>query len=146
MRTIPEKETLTVEFKSDCSGYSDTDLVDEIVGMANTQGGDLYLGVEDNGEITGFDSTGYLMNHTKRQENGKYKYTPESATKLLNSSLKVKGSKKVFIPTDFGTEIFAYEYHCVAPDNQEILVYIDPKTGTEAEILILLTSCSRFTV
>ena len=53
MRTIPEKETLTVEFKSDCSGYSDTDLVDEIVGMANTQGGDLYLGVEDNGEITG---------------------------------------------------------------------------------------------
>lgn len=53
MRTIPEKETLTVEFKSDCSGYSDTDLVDEIVGMANTQGGDLFLGVEDNGEITG---------------------------------------------------------------------------------------------
>ena len=34
-------------------GYSDADLVDEIVGMANTQGGDLYLGVEDDGEITG---------------------------------------------------------------------------------------------
>ena len=92
----------------------------------------------DNGEITGFDSTGYIMNHTKREENGKYKYTLESAEKLLNSSLKVKSSKKVFIPTDFGTEIFAYEYHCVAPDNQEILVYIDPKTGAEAEILILL--------
>ena len=41
MRTIPEKETLTIEFKSDRSGYSDADLVDEIVGMANTQGGDL---------------------------------------------------------------------------------------------------------
>ena len=53
MRTIPKMETLTVEFKSDQSGYSDNDLVDEIVGMANTQGGDLYLGVEDNGEITG---------------------------------------------------------------------------------------------
>ena len=53
MRTIPEKETLTIEFKSDRSGYSDADLVDEIVGMANTQGGDLYLGVEDDGEITG---------------------------------------------------------------------------------------------
>ena len=37
MRTIPEKETLTIEFKSDRSGYSDADLVDEIVGMANTQ-------------------------------------------------------------------------------------------------------------
>ena len=53
MRTIPEKESLTIEFKSDRSGYSDADLVDEIVGMANTQGGDLYLGVEDDGEITG---------------------------------------------------------------------------------------------
>lgn len=49
MRTIPEKESLTIEFKSDRSGYSDADLVDEIVGMANTQGGDLYLGVEDDG-------------------------------------------------------------------------------------------------
>ena len=53
MRTIPKKETLTVEFKSDQAGYSDSDLIDEIVGMTNTQGGDLYLGVEDNGEITG---------------------------------------------------------------------------------------------
>ncbi len=53
MRTIPEKETLIIEFKSDRSGYSDSDLIDEIVGMTNTQGGDLYLGVEDNGEITG---------------------------------------------------------------------------------------------
>ncbi len=53
MRIIPEKETLTIEFKSDQSGYSDTSLVEEIVGMTNTQGGDLYLGVEDNGEITG---------------------------------------------------------------------------------------------
>ena len=92
----------------------------------------------DNGEITAFDSTGYLMNHTKRDVTENYKYTLESGRKLLNSSLKVKSSKKVFIPTDFGTEIFAYEYHCVAPDNQEILVYIDPKTGAEADILILL--------
>lgn len=53
MRLIPEKETLTIEFKSDRAGYSDIDLVEAIVGMANTQGGDLYLGVEDNGEITG---------------------------------------------------------------------------------------------
>ena len=29
MRTIPEKESLTIEFKSDRSGYSDADLVDE---------------------------------------------------------------------------------------------------------------------
>ena len=53
MRTIPMKEDLIVEFKSDIKRYSDTDLIDEIVGMTNTKGGTLYLGVEDNGEITG---------------------------------------------------------------------------------------------
>ena len=47
------KEDLIVEFKSDVKGYSDSDLVDEIVGMTNTKGGDLYLGVEDDGTITG---------------------------------------------------------------------------------------------
>lgn len=53
MRTVPEKENLIVEFKSDRKKYSDSDLVDEIVGMANTKGGTLYLGVEDDGTITG---------------------------------------------------------------------------------------------
>ena len=53
MRTIPNKEDLIIEFKSDLKRYPDNDLIDEIVGMANTKGGTLYLGVEDNGNITG---------------------------------------------------------------------------------------------
>ena len=53
MRTIPSKEDLIVEFKSDIKGYPDSELIDEIVGMTNTKGGTLYLGVEDDGEITG---------------------------------------------------------------------------------------------
>lgn len=53
MRKIPEKETLTVEFKSDKKKLSDNDLIEAIIGMTNTDGGCLYLGVEDNGEITG---------------------------------------------------------------------------------------------
>lgn len=53
MRKIPEKETLTVEFKSDKKKLSDNDLIEAIIGMANTDGGCLYLGVEDNGQITG---------------------------------------------------------------------------------------------
>ena len=53
MRTIPYKEDLITEFKSDLKRYPDNDLIDEIVGMANTKGGNLYLGVEDNGQITG---------------------------------------------------------------------------------------------
>ena len=53
MRTIPTKETLEIEFKSDVKSYPDRDLVEEIVGMTNTVGGVLFLGVEDDGTITG---------------------------------------------------------------------------------------------
>lgn len=52
-RTVPNKETLTVEFKSDLKKYSDTNLFEDVVAFANTEGGDLYLGVEDDGMITG---------------------------------------------------------------------------------------------
>ncbi len=53
MRTIPKKESLTIEFKSDRNKLPDTDLVAAVVCLANTEGGTLYLGVEDDGSITG---------------------------------------------------------------------------------------------
>lgn len=46
-------ETLTVEFKSDAKGLPDRDLVAAAVAMANTEGGLILLGVEDNGTVTG---------------------------------------------------------------------------------------------
>lgn len=53
MRSIPTAESLTVEFKSDKGGLPDGELVLAVVCLANTQGGRIYLGVEDNGRITG---------------------------------------------------------------------------------------------
>ena len=50
---LPPAETLTVEFKSDRKRLSDTDLVEALVGLANTEGGELWLGVEDDGRATG---------------------------------------------------------------------------------------------
>lgn len=52
-RIIPLKETLTIEFKSDLKKYGDADLFEDVVAFANTDGGELYLGVEDDGRITG---------------------------------------------------------------------------------------------
>jgi len=52
-RIIPTHESLTVEFKSDLKKYPDSDIFEAVVAFANTEGGFLYLGVEDNGEITG---------------------------------------------------------------------------------------------
>lgn len=50
---LPKKETLEIEFKSDLKKLSDTDLIDAVVAFANTSGGDIYLGVEDDGTPTG---------------------------------------------------------------------------------------------
>ena len=51
--TFPKKETLMIEFKSDRRCLSDNDIIDAVVGLANTEGGMLYLGIEDNGVVTG---------------------------------------------------------------------------------------------
>ena len=47
------REDINTEFKSDRSRLSDNDLIDAVVAFANTNGGDLYIGVEDDGEISG---------------------------------------------------------------------------------------------
>jgi ATP-dependent DNA helicase RecG len=46
-------ETLTVEFKSDRRQISDKEIYEEIVSLANSAGGTLFIGVEDSGEVTG---------------------------------------------------------------------------------------------
>lgn len=55
--TLPVNETLTVEFKSDCKPLSDDELVEALVCLANTEGGELWLGVEDDGTPTGLHKT-----------------------------------------------------------------------------------------
>jgi len=52
-RDIPPGENLTVEFKSDRTRLSDRDLIVTVVCLANTDGGDIYLGVEDDGTVSG---------------------------------------------------------------------------------------------
>ena len=53
MEKIGFSEDLTHEFKSDRTCLPDNDIIDAVVAFADTDGGELYLGVEDNGEITG---------------------------------------------------------------------------------------------
>lgn len=51
----PVKESLVIEFKSDRKCYPMVKLYEDLVGMANTDGGWLFLGVEDDGTPTGVD-------------------------------------------------------------------------------------------
>ena len=51
---LPAKESLTVEFKSEQKRpQSHDEIVDTVVALANTEGGTLYLGIEDDGTVTG---------------------------------------------------------------------------------------------
>ncbi|MDA7418304.1 putative DNA binding domain-containing protein [Xenophilus arseniciresistens] len=50
---LPPAESLTVEFKSDRKRLPDAELVEAVVCLANAEGGELWLGVEDDGTVTG---------------------------------------------------------------------------------------------
>ena len=52
-RMIPRHESLEIEFKSDKKKLNDSAIIDAVVAFANTNGGEIYLGVENNGDITG---------------------------------------------------------------------------------------------
>ena len=53
MHILPTRETIDIEFKSDVKKLNDSELVDAVVAFANTSGGDIYLGIEDDGTPTG---------------------------------------------------------------------------------------------
>ncbi|MCC5897168.1 MAG: putative DNA binding domain-containing protein [Phormidium sp. BM_Day4_Bin.17] len=60
---LPAQESLTVEFKSDRNKLSDRDLIEAITCLANTEGGELWLGVEDDGTPTGLHSSRSQLNY-----------------------------------------------------------------------------------
>ncbi|MBU2410456.1 MAG: ATP-binding protein, partial [Gammaproteobacteria bacterium] len=57
----PPAESLTVEFKSDRRRLPDAELIDAVVCLANTEGGEIWLGVEDDGTPTGLHAEHQLL-------------------------------------------------------------------------------------
>ncbi len=91
----------------------------------------------DTGEITAFDSTVYLKNHLERDIYDE-EITVEQARERISKNLKIIGEKSAVIPLETGKEAYCYEFHCKDSDGNEVLVYIDKKTGQERDILLLL--------
>ncbi|MCH9826283.1 MAG: putative DNA binding domain-containing protein [Gammaproteobacteria bacterium] len=58
---LPPSESLTVEFKSDRKRLSDNELVEALVCLANSDGGELWLGVEDDGTPTGLHADHLML-------------------------------------------------------------------------------------
>jgi germination protein YpeB len=90
----------------------------------------------DTGEIVGFESKGFIMNHTKRQLVSPA-LTEEQARARVNGNSDVKSVGLAVIPTKFGTEIFCYEIKGKLND-KDFLVYINAATGKEEQVLIII--------
>lgn len=58
---LPPAESLTVEFKSDRKRLPDGELVEAVVCMANAEGGEIWLGVEDDGSPTGLHADHQML-------------------------------------------------------------------------------------
>ncbi|MGZ0786053.1 ATP-binding protein [Pseudomonas saponiphila] len=58
---LPPRESLTVELKSDRSKLPDRELIEALVCLANAEGGELWLGVEDDGTPTGLHAEHRLL-------------------------------------------------------------------------------------
>lgn len=92
----------------------------------------------DKGEIVAFDATLYLMNHHNRSIS-RPDPPAEAFAADVNKHLKVKASSYAVIPTDGGNEILTAEIFCES-GGEDALIYIDPSTGYEENILLLTYS------
>lgn len=92
----------------------------------------------DNGEIVGFESNGYLMNHRDRNL-GAPQITQAQAREKIKRGDRVSESGLAVIPTDYGSEILCYEFTGKLGD-RDFLVYINANTGAEEDVLIIINS------
>lgn len=91
----------------------------------------------DNGRILSFDARGFIMNHMNRTISTSH-ISEDEAAKSLAPNLEIKSSKLALIPSDSDREYFCWEFLCLGERGEDLLVYIDAKTGVERDILLLL--------
>ena len=91
-------------------------------------------------KVCGFDATSYLTNHHERTFS--FPLTSAAAQKGVSRYLSVKDVKKALIPNAAEQEVLCYEYRCISPEGNELLVFIDAATGKQADLLILQISAN----
>jgi spore germination protein len=92
----------------------------------------------DDGEVIGYEATGYLACHTERElkEPG---ISMEEARAKINPRLEVESSGMAIIPTDYKSEILCYEFKGKVHD-RDFLIYINAENGQEEDILIIVNT------
>ena len=92
----------------------------------------------DNGEILGFESRGYVMNHTYRSI-PKAKITSEEALLNVNPHLTAQEVSLAMIPLEDGNEAPCWQIKGVV-GGKHFLMYVNTQTGYTEDVQILLES------
>jgi len=90
----------------------------------------------DDGEVTGTETSGYLMSH-KQRALPEAAVSREHARAAINPRLNVSGGDLVLIPAGVSDEKLAYEFHGKLGEDS-YLIYIDAVNGREENILKLI--------
>lgn len=90
----------------------------------------------DNGEITGAETSGYLMSH-RRRDLPVPGISREQAGAVLNPRLQVQGGNLVLIPVGAEEEKLAYEFQGRLGE-ENYLVYVNAVDGREENVLKLI--------
>lgn len=92
----------------------------------------------DTGDILSVECSGYIYNHTERQ-NLTCKLTPEETIKNIKTNIDVKCLKTCIIPKEGGTEVLTYEFYGKA-NGKDFLIYLNANTGKEENVLLIIDS------
>lgn len=92
----------------------------------------------DNGEIIGFESRGYVTNHTYRTI-PEAKVTKEQALENVNKNLEITGVSMAIIPLESGSEACCWQIKGKVSD-KHFLMYVNTQTGYTEDVQILLES------
>jgi germination protein YpeB len=90
----------------------------------------------DNGSIVGFESQGFVMNHTARAIPAA-KISEAQAKTKVSTFLKVLSHEMAVIPTAGKNEVFCHEFKCENDNGNHYIIYVNALTGNEEKILIL---------
>ncbi|MCL2059302.1 MAG: putative DNA binding domain-containing protein [Oscillospiraceae bacterium] len=119
-------ETIAVEFKR-CGGKIEADTYETVCSFLNRFGGDVFLGIEDNGEVIGVP--------------------PKSAPDMVKNFISVISNPDVFVPTVYlSPEIMEYKnktiIHIHIPPSSEVHTYkrIVYDRANDADVKITATS------
>lgn len=91
----------------------------------------------DNGDIVGFESAGYLMNHGGR-DLPQPAVSAGQAQAVVGAGLDILAHQLAVIPTSGEYEVLCHEFKCATPEGTHLLVYVNVQTGQEEQLLLLL--------